>query len=315
VSAPVVSLSERRGFFKDNGKGAQSLVPKLAADVIAAETPVAVGGRHLYVYRDGAYRPGGEDDVRARLARMLGEAWKRSMAEEVTTYLHAIAEPLWEMPPLDRVSVANGLLDVATGQLEDHTPEFLSPVQIAAAYDPKATCPAIDAFLKAVLLDGCVPVAHELAGSLTTPDNRLQSALMLLGGQGAGKSTLLGLLRAFMGADNVASVALHQLEEDRSPARTYTGSSPTSLPTWTRGRCRRPRCSRSRAATRFGASVSTGTRSTSSPTPGSCSPPTRPPTAPTPVPVYRRSALTDAGKAESERLSVVMRPRRPKPRA
>ncbi len=128
-----------------------------------------------------------------------------------------------EAPAARRVNVANGLLRLETGGLAPHNPDFLSPVQVAAAYDPTAACPAIDRFLGDRLLEECVRVTHELAAYLLTPDNALQRAFMWLGPGGTGKSTSLGLYRAFLGPENVSSVALHQLEEDRFAAADLYG--------------------------------------------------------------------------------------------
>lgn len=216
TAAPaIVQLVERsRGEMRARAFVDEKFVPRRLALELAAETPVAKGGQQLYVYRDGAYRPG-EDEMARRIAEILGDEWRRNREAEVFGFLRASSPALWERPPLDRINVANGIVDLATGQLEPHTPEFLSPVQLAAAYNPGARCPAIDRFLAEVIGDETAIVFYELAGYLATPDNRHQIAVMLEGPGGNGKSKALGLLTAFLGAANVSTVALHKLEEDR----------------------------------------------------------------------------------------------------
>ena len=203
-----------RAFFA-NGKGGAKFVPKKLADRLAADTPVAVGGERLYVYRDGTYRPDGEADLRRRVAAELGDAWRKGYADETVALLRDSAPSLWERPPLDRINCRNGLLDLDTGRLEPHDPTFLSPVQIGAAFDPSATCPAIEQFVCEVLGDELVPLTYELAGYLAIPDPSLQVAVMLLGGGANGKSSLLNLYVALLGRANVSTLALHQLDEDR----------------------------------------------------------------------------------------------------
>jgi putative DNA primase/helicase len=191
---------------------------------LVTETPVAVAAsRTLYVFREGAYRPNGEDNLRARITALLGDEWRKRRADETIAYLRDSAPRLWARPPRDRINVANGILDLGSRRLEPHDPAFLSPVQLGAAYDPDAECPAIDRFLADVLDPELVPLVYELVGYLATPDNALQVAVMLLGEGSNGKSTLLALLTRLLGPENVAAVALHRLDEDRFSAAELEG--------------------------------------------------------------------------------------------
>ncbi len=207
--------AEATPYLETSTTGRPRFVARRLAEHLERQTPFATGGAQLYVYWDGAYRPGGEKDARARVAEALKDDWTPRAAESVVTYLSDTSPELWEAPPLDIVNVENGLLRLRDRRLDPHSPDFLSPVQIAATYDPDATCPAIDRFLADVLPDGTLPLVLELIGLLAVPDQRHQKAVMLLGPGGSGKSTLLGLVRAFVGAENVSAVALHQLEDDR----------------------------------------------------------------------------------------------------
>lgn len=204
------------GTFSTPGAGGRpKFSPKKLADALRAETPIATGGEALYVYRGGAYRPGGEKDVRHRITGKLGNDWTRSKADDVVAHLRDGSPELWERPPRDRINRGNGILDLADGQLGEHDPAFLSPVQVAATHDPAATCPAVDRFLADTVGDEVAAIFYELAGYLVTPDNALQTAVMLRGSGENGKSTALNLLAALLGRPNVSSVPLHRLDEDR----------------------------------------------------------------------------------------------------
>lgn len=199
--------------------------PKLPASecarLLASMEPYAAGGERLYVYRGGRYEPGKRHADR-RVAELLGTGWTSRRSAEVLTYLTITSPELWESPPPGVVNVTNGLLDIKTRKLRPHTPEHLSPVQIAAAYDPAAECPAIDAFLDATIPD-LGPVFDEVTGYLTTADNRQQKAIMLTGQGGTGKSTATKAWRALLGSANVSTVSLHQLDEDRFAAADLYG--------------------------------------------------------------------------------------------
>jgi putative DNA primase/helicase len=184
-----------------------------AARLLASIEPYAAGGERLYVYLGGRYVPG-ERHVGQRIAELVGPAWSRRRAAEIVAYLAITSPELWEEPPAGVVNVRNGLLDVKTGKLRQHSPAHLSPVQIAAAYDPDARCPEIDAFIEGSIPD-LGPLFDEITGYLVTADNRFQRAIMLTGQGGTGKSTATRTWRALLGHENVSTVSLHKLDEDR----------------------------------------------------------------------------------------------------
>jgi putative DNA primase/helicase len=208
VNAAVTPLRAVPGQSEDKRPSTKDLAAELAA-----AQPYATGGQRLYVFSDGYYRPG-ERHLQQQIVEKLGASWGTRKAQEITAFLRVVSPELWERPPLDVINVANGLLDVKTRKLRPHSPEHLSPVRIAAAYDPSATCPAIDAFLQSTIPD-LTAMFFEIVGYILTPDNRLQKAFMFIGPGGTGKSTAANLIRDLLGRENVSAVPLHTLEEDR----------------------------------------------------------------------------------------------------
>ena len=181
------------------GGGAPQFIARRLAEDLATKTPVASSaGGQLYVFRDGAYRPDGERDLRKRIAAHLGDDWKEARAKETIGYLRDTTPRLWPEPPRDLINLANGILDIDSGTLELHSPDFLSPVQVPVAYDTNAKCPAIERFLADVLAPELAGLVYEIAGYLVPPDQSLQTAVMLLGDGANGKSTLLGILTALV---------------------------------------------------------------------------------------------------------------------
>lgn len=206
------------------GPGPPKFIARRLAEQLIAQAPIAASSSgELHVYCDGVYRPRGEAHLRREIARRLGDEWRKAKAEEVIAFIRAVAPPIWEQPPRNRVNCLNGILDLNSGKLESHDPAFLSPIQIGAAFDPSASCPATDRFLEEILATEIIGLIHELVGYLITPDQALQIAVMLLGGGANGKSTLLALLTALLGPSNVSSIALHRLDEDRFAAAGLQG--------------------------------------------------------------------------------------------
>lgn len=201
--------------FEIGANGKPRFVGPRLSRALAAEAPVAVGGELLHVYQDGAYRPDGVQWARRRIVEVLGDDWTRSRSDEVLGHLRDGAAALLERPPLDVINTRNGLLDVHTGRLARHDADLLTPVQIGAAYEPDACCPIFDSYLDDVLPEDARTVFLELVAYLTTPDNRLQRAVMLLGSGANGKSVAAGVLAALLGDSNVSAIPLHKLDEDR----------------------------------------------------------------------------------------------------
>ena len=179
----------------------------------------ATRDQSLYMYDQefGRYAPG-EGLLRRCLTTSLLERWTSAKADMAVKWATDNAPEIWDTPPLDRLNVLNGILDVASGKLEPHSPDFLFPIQINAAWNPGAECPAIDRFIQQVFPDDAGELFYQLAGLYALPDTRQQKAVMLLGSGSNGKSVTLALLRQFLGSQNVSSLPLHELAENRFAA-------------------------------------------------------------------------------------------------
>ena len=177
---------------------------------------LAADGHDLFIYNSdaGRYVPG-EDRVRKILADSMELEWSPTRVNDILTWYKDSAPRLWDSPPLDRVNVLNGILDLESGELEPHSPDFLSPIKINAAWDPEAECPAIDQFVQRVFPYDAQDVFYQLAGLFLTPDSRCQKAVLFLGSgaSGSGKSVATALLKTFLGSWNVSNVPLHDLTE------------------------------------------------------------------------------------------------------
>ena len=203
-----------------DGDDDDGLVSTLADAITERDYFAQDVGRKMYVYAGGMYIADGEERIRYQVRTLLKDwqavkSWSRYLTKEVIEFIRVGSPELWERPPLDRLNLLNGLLNVETGVLEAHTPAFLSTIQLPVNYDPAATCPAWDRFLSEVLLPDCVSFFWELVGWLMLPDTAIQKAVLMLGSGGNGKSTAMAALQSFLGRKNTSSVPLHKLESDR----------------------------------------------------------------------------------------------------
>ena len=197
----------------------KEFTPRALAALIQAETPIAVGANGtLYYYNAGVYLPNAEPGIKRRLQTLLADKWRVKHERETLAYL-ASARGLIPHPPRERINCTNGVYNLATKELEPHSPEDLTPVQITAAFDPDATCPTIDRFLSEVLPDPeDQALFYEIVGYLLIPDNTLEKAFMFTGSGANGKTTALELAAALLGRRNVSRITLQRLDEDRFAA-------------------------------------------------------------------------------------------------
>jgi P4 family phage/plasmid primase-like protien len=186
-----------------------------------------VGGK-LYHYEKGVYRRGGDDYIAASVKELLDSSgasakWTTHRTREVTEYIRVDAPVLWEHPPTNQINVLNGVLDLERGELLDHDPAFLSPVQLPVEYDEEAECPEWEKFVEATFPEDAHDLAWEIPALLMTPDTSIQKAVLLTGEGANGKSTYLAGVEEFIGPDNCVALSLQKIESDRFAASRLIG--------------------------------------------------------------------------------------------
>jgi P4 family phage/plasmid primase-like protien len=123
----------------------------------------------------------------------------------------------------DIVNVQNGLLSIRTGELRNHSSDFLSTIQLPIRYDPKAKCPNILKFLSQVLHPQDVFSALEIFGYILYRAAIFEKAFLLNGNGDNGKGVFIKLIEAFAGSNNCSHVPLQELDKDRFSAADLYG--------------------------------------------------------------------------------------------
>jgi putative DNA primase/helicase len=204
------------------------LIKELADAITSAHDFARDQGGWLYRFADGFYKRDGESQIKRLVKGLLqdrgkSKKWSSRLAGEVMEYIRVDATELWERPRLDVVNLANGLLDVETGEIRPHSAKFLSPIQLPVAYDPSAVCPEWEKFASEIFEDDCQELAWEIPAWFMTPNISIQKAVLLVGEGANGKSTFLAAVRAFIGRTNVAAESLHRLESNRFAVAQLVG--------------------------------------------------------------------------------------------
>jgi P4 family phage/plasmid primase-like protien len=226
---------------------------RLAGGFLASLTPPGEPLRLRYwrsefvEWERGAYSAVSDDEIRARLTQWVRAEFKRVNAVEraaggnrppktrkVTFSLTAdvmnalrgvcllpasVAPPAWiddktGPDPPNVLSVANGLLDLASGQLLPPSASFFTFNAVGYDFDPDAPCPRTWEQFLLDLWPGDFDSIHCLQdwfGYLLTPDTRQQKLLFVLGPKRAGKGTIARVLKAVVGERNFTGPTLNGL--------------------------------------------------------------------------------------------------------
>jgi P4 family phage/plasmid primase-like protien len=116
---------------------------------------------------------------------------------------------------IDILNLQNRLLNIHTLEFTEHSPDYLSLVQLSIKYDPNAKCPNILKFLGQVLKPKDVFTALELFGYCLYRTSKYQKALLCVGKGANGKSTFLSLFEHFLGKENTGHVSLQDIMSNR----------------------------------------------------------------------------------------------------
>lgn len=121
------------------------------------------------------------------------------------------------------LNTRNGILDLETGELYEHTPEYFSIIQSAAAYRPDAVPHDFLAFLRQAVPDeGDRRLLQQFAGLCLTGDTSPQKALFLIGEGGTGKGTFTRVLSTVLGSLATSS-ALENIKDGSFLVGTLVG--------------------------------------------------------------------------------------------
>ena len=119
------------------------------------------------------------------------------------------------------INLLDGVLDLETMTMQEHSPAFMSSVQIPRCYDPKAECPKTRRFISEIM-DGVKEkeiLLQQMCGSIFMKDNKLNRAFFLMGEGSNGKSVLLELLRYVIDPRNCSTVRLSDMADRFEPLR------------------------------------------------------------------------------------------------
>jgi putative DNA primase/helicase len=188
---------------------------------------VALINRSLYLYNRALFKPLDEDDARRLLTSAAiafgvpgGKAKLSAFKDKAYQQLLDLAPKLDTNPDSEvvKINAQNGTvhINMETGEATLH-PFCASDAmryQLSYAYDPTATAPEFDRFLREVQPDKSVRyVMAEWQGYVFLPSSTwsLERTMLYFGGGANGKSVMAEIVKAMYGAENVSAYSLEDL--------------------------------------------------------------------------------------------------------
>lgn len=167
----------------------------------------------LHIYHDGKYCRGPKS-IEHRMIKDIPNLSK-SKRMEVLSYLDILIDKNTPESDARYISFKNGILDIETGQMFDHSPDFIITNQIDYDYNPDAYDELTDHTLdKISCFDKDIrSLLEEVAGYVFYRRNELRKAFILTGDKANGKSTYLDMIKTMLGDDNTSALDLKELSE------------------------------------------------------------------------------------------------------
>jgi P4 family phage/plasmid primase-like protien len=218
VKALVAGRKPHPRTYSGNGKEflrGKEFISKLLAEAIMERVQFKYAASTLWAYKNGAYRPGGEAKVRIEAQALLGEERRENRIVETIRYIETATGATPPDLNSDYINLSNGRLDWRVGKLEPHSPEIFETTQLPVAYDPNAACPHFDHYLETTLDPEIILLIEQVIGYCLIPDTRFEKAFLSIGEGENGKSVLLDTIIALLGTENVSTVALQDLADNR----------------------------------------------------------------------------------------------------
>jgi putative DNA primase/helicase len=171
----------------------------------------------MYYYKNGVYHPNAERLIEELVEKEFSGICTNKFVSEIIGMIKRRTYSNFDTSTVDPelINVRNGLLNIKTGELSEHTPELFFTVQLPVKYDPDASCPKIQKFFSEVVAPEDIPLLEEIVGWTLWRPYDVHKAIMLWGRGRNGKGAFLRLLEAFLGIENVSHVSLPKLVGDR----------------------------------------------------------------------------------------------------
>lgn len=190
---------------------------KAARAILSIYTIITDEDGDMWVYDNGIYVNGVNDLIDKTLSRVAGDLYTLNMSRETIRKVQIETRKSgirWNANP-NLFGVANGVINLETGEFMEYSPEMYITIRSPVVYDPEADCPEIKKFLRSIfatdddiltIIDCFVAMSRSVASGYF---------LTLIGIGGNGKKVLETLMMEYVGHENYTTVRVSKLDNDR----------------------------------------------------------------------------------------------------
>jgi len=176
----------------------------------------ALPSKELLYYDNGVYTTGGEIIIDKEAEAICGYRLSNKALAEIKGHITRSCyrnKDDFDMN-LDIINMKNGLYNIQTGEFREHSPDYLSLIQLPVPYDPEAKPKLFGKFLSEVIYPTEIRTAVEVMAYTFLRDNPYEIINILFGYGGNGKSVFTGVLTSIHGNQNVSNVPLRAMIND-----------------------------------------------------------------------------------------------------
>ncbi len=174
--------------------------------------------KEIYYYNGGRYHEQGSTKIRSLSQEFMGDLTSSHYKNEIEDFIkdsnYVERNEVFTTHP-DYINVKNGVINLKTGEVNAHSPEYYFLNEIPVEYKEEADCPKIKKFISEVVYEEDIPVLQEFIGYCLYRRYNIHKCFMFLGDGKNGKSTLINLITKFLGDGNVSNKELQDIVSNR----------------------------------------------------------------------------------------------------
>ena len=174
----------------------------------------------FHLYENGVYKLKSDEDILKKIDEQLGKRGKKTQRAELLSAISLNSSVFLptetELNANRRIlNLKNGLYNIDTGVLDEHSPKWVSTIQLLVSFNPGASCPIWMKYLEEAQPDAeARTLLQEFAGLSLIGDTRYEKSLWLFGSGGNGKGKFINTIAAMLGEENVAAEEIQTLHEE-----------------------------------------------------------------------------------------------------
>ncbi|MCG7850699.1 MAG: DUF5906 domain-containing protein [ANME-2 cluster archaeon] len=176
-------------------------------------------GDQIYKYENGVYKWDRKaDDIKKQYRKIDTDEWTVATANSVLAQILIETRKNGDEINCDNniVNFKNGLYDLRTGVLSNHTPEFISTIQIPHDYlvDVKKST-VLNDIVEGILKPNDIKTFKQFTGYCLTTKISMKKTAFIVGIGDTGKTTLLEILQRTIGYINRSKESMDKLMNDK----------------------------------------------------------------------------------------------------